>query len=196
MISKGILSLAMLLGALPGSSMAAEPTVANAAMRGEIETLRILLRQGADVNEAQGDGMTALHWAAERGNVQMAQMLLYAGANPGAVTRIGDYTPLHLASQVGNGPVIAALLEAGSDASAVSTAGGATPLHFAAASGDAEAVTVLLDHGADPNAGESSWGQTPLMFAAGNNRLAAVTVLIERGADVALATQSHRSSEP
>ena len=78
-----------------------ESPVADAAMRNEVEVLRNLLSQGADVNAAQGDGMTALHWAAENGNVEMLEMLLSAGANSEAVTRLGRYTPLHLASKMG-----------------------------------------------------------------------------------------------
>ncbi|KPJ82961.1 MAG: hypothetical protein AMS19_06065, partial [Gemmatimonas sp. SG8_23] len=61
-------------------------------MRGDVETVRSLLRAGEDVNAAQGDGMTALHWAAESGTVELAEMLLYAGAHLEAVTRLGDYT--------------------------------------------------------------------------------------------------------
>jgi len=53
-------------------------------MRGEVETVRELLRQGLDVNAAQGDGMTALHWAADRGDAALADMLIYAGADGAA----------------------------------------------------------------------------------------------------------------
>src|SRR5439155_5303979 len=45
---------------------------------------------------AQGDGMTPLHLAAERGDHELAVSLLKAGADPAAVTRIGRYTPLHV----------------------------------------------------------------------------------------------------
>ena len=69
--------------------------------RGDKAAVRQLLKDGADVNGAQGDGMSALHWAAERGDAELADMLLFAGANIGAVTRIGQYTPLHLAAQGG-----------------------------------------------------------------------------------------------
>ena len=162
--------------------------VAGAAMRGEIETVRSLLQEGADVNAAQGDGMTALHWAAEQDNVGMVEMLIYAGANREAVTRLGGYTPLHLASKAGSGAVIETLLEAGSDPSAATTTGGATPLHFAAASGSARGISALLDHGGEVNAGEFASGQTPLMFAAANNRLNAVKVLLQRGADAGIAS--------
>ena len=175
---------------IPSLLVAASPNspVADAAMRGETEAVRSLLRQGADVNAAQGDGMTALHWAARSGNLEMAEILLYAGANVEAATRIGDYTPLHLASQSGSASVVDALLKAGSDANAPTTVGGATPLHFAAASGSAEAVAALLEHGADANAKESARGQTPLMFAAAYNRVDAINVLVQRGADVATTT--------
>ena len=102
------LYLTTLVGAAPSSS-----PVADAAMRGDREAVRALLKQGADVGAAHGDGMTALHWAAERGDAEMAEMLLYAGANVAAVTRIGQYTPLHLASQAGSVPGRAGAVEGG-----------------------------------------------------------------------------------
>ena len=68
-----------------------------------------LLKQGADVNAAQGDGMTALHWAARRGDVELTQMLVYAGANVKATTRLGGYTPLYARGRSGHAAVIAAL---------------------------------------------------------------------------------------
>ena len=169
--------------------------VADAAMRGDVEAVRSLLKGGADVSAAQGDGMTALHWAAERGSVAMAEMLIYAGGNLHAVTRLGDYTPLHLASKAGRGSVVVTLLEAGSDVHATTSTGGATPLHFAAASGSAEAVTALLDHRADVDAKETEWGQTPLMFAAAFNRVAAIKVLMLQNADVTLTASVVNISE-
>ena len=85
----------------PCCGAAAEAPVAEAAMAGDKEAVRALLKQGVDVNAAQGDGMTALHWAARQGDVELAQMLLYAGANVKAMTRLGGYTPLIMASQIG-----------------------------------------------------------------------------------------------
>ena len=160
--------------------------VADAAMEGDSETVRSLLKEGTDVNAAQGDGMTALHWAAEHGDAEMAEMLIYAGANLEAATRLGDYSPLHLAAKAGHAMVAGTLLDAGSDPNATTTTGGATPLHFAAASGSRNTVSLLLDHGADENARETEWGQTPLMFAAASNRVEAVEALLERGADAAI----------
>ena len=164
-----------------------ESPVADAAMRGDRGAVRSLLAGGADVNAAQGDGMTALHWAAERGDVDMADMLLQAGATVEATTRIGQYTPLHLAARAGGAAMVERLVAAGAAVGAA-TSNGATTLHLAAASGDAGAVEALLRHGADPNARESEWGQTPLIFAAAWNRAHAIRVLLEHGADPGIAT--------
>lgn len=172
-----------LLAATPG-----DPPLADAAMRGDLDAVKRLLREGADVNAPHGDGMTALHWAAEQGNLEMVKTLLYAGANVDALTRIGNYTPLLLAAQAGQASVMKPLLDAGSDVNAATTTGGSLPIHFAAASGNTDAISVLLDAGADVNAREPLREQTPLVFAASYNRLEAVNLLIERGADVNLQT--------
>ena len=151
--------------------------------RGDKAAVKQLLKDGADVNGAQGDGMSALHWAAERGDVELADMLIFAGANIGAVTRIGQYTPLHLAAQAGNTAVAKALLKAGADVNARTTNSGVTAVHLAASSGSAELINVLADAKADLNATENEAGQTPLIFAAGRNRAAAIKALIARGAN-------------
>jgi ankyrin repeat protein len=167
---------------------ATESPVADAAMRGDKAAVRTLLTQGADANAAQGDGMTALHWAARRGDVETARMLLHAGANVGATTRLGGYTPLLLASQTGDAATIAALIDAGADAKST-TATGATALMLASAAGRADAVKMLIERGADVNAKEPVRQETALMFAAASNRLDVVKLLIERGASVKDATK-------
>ena len=184
----GALVAALVLTLLVSAATPPESPVADAAMRGDHGSVRALLQQGADVNAAQGDGMTALHWAADRGDLEMARMLVYAGAGLEAVTRMAEYTPLHLASRAGHGAVVRALLEAGSDPAAPTGSGGATPLHLAAAAGDAEAVAALIEHGADVDAREQRAEQTPLIFAAAQNRVEAIRALIAGGADPSLAT--------
>ncbi len=166
--------------------------VADAARRGQVETVRTLLKQGADVSAAQGDGMTALHWAAERGDLAIAEMLIYGGANVEAVTRLGHYTPLHLAAKSGSAPVVSALLKAGANVNAKSTNSGVSALHLAAGAGSIEAVTALLDKGADVNVREGEWQQTPLIFAASQNRVDVINLLIKRGADVKAVEQGGR----
>jgi hypothetical protein len=178
-----IVAMTALLSAAPSPS-----PVADAAMRGNRDAVRTLLQQGADVNAPQGDGMSALHWAADRGDADLTEMLVTAGANTGAVTRIGQYTPLHLASRAGSLPAVSALVAAGAAVDARTSTSGVTPLHLAASSGNAAVDTALLDAKADVNARESEWGQTSLIFAAALNRADAVKVLMARGADAGLTT--------
>ena len=170
------------------AATAIDAPVAEAAARGDLESVRTLLRDGADVNAAQGDGMTALHWAALRGDSEMVSVLVYAGANVASTTRLGAYTPLHLASRDGRAEAVTLLLEAGSDANAATTTG-ATPLHLAAAGGDVPTLTGLLEAGAGVDAQEQANGQTPLHFAAAAGRLEAVQALIAHGADVSVASR-------
>jgi ankyrin repeat protein len=182
-----VLGASLALGA--ARSPADESPVADAVMRGDSSRVRQLIKQGLDVNAAQPDGMTALHWAAQRGDAGGAQMLMYAGARVDAVTRNGNYTPLHLAARNGRAAAVKALLAAGADVNAVTTTGAVTALHFAASNGDPATVAALLDKGAPVDTREGSWGQTPLMWAASANRVAALDVLIKRGANLELASK-------
>ena len=177
--------LALALSATLAASVgAAGPSdIANAAQSKNAEAVKKLLKDGADVNAAQGDGMTALHWAALNGDAELASMLLYAGANVGAKTRIGGYTPLHLAAQVGHASVIAPLVAAGAPVAA-STSTGATALMQAAHSGSVDSVRILLENGSDPNVKETANGQTALMFASAADRVDVVKLLLSRGADL------------
>ena len=104
-----------------------------------------------------------------KGDTELAQMLIYAGANVRATTRLGAYTPLYLAAKGGHSGVVAALLAAGADAKAT-TSNGTTPLMIAAAAGDTRTITSLVENGADINAKDGAKGETPLMFAAAFNR--------------------------
>ena len=157
-------------------------SVADAARARDAAAVKELLKTGADVNAAQGDGMTALHWAAANGDAALTQMLLSAGGNIRATTRLGGITPLLMASQAGHAQVVATLLAAGADANSA-TATGATALMLAARSGSTETVTRLVETGADINAKEKGFGQTALMVAAGLDRADVVKVLMSRGAD-------------
>ena len=183
MIMKRLLTGVALAALLSIGVTAAESPVADAAARGDRETVKSLLKQAADVNAAQGDGMTALHWAAMNGDLELAQMLIVAGANVRATTRLGTYTPLFLASQQGHGSVIQAIIKAGGDVKA-GTPNGTTPLMVAAASGEVEAVRVLIENRADVNAKDGVRAQTPLMYAAASNRPSVIELLAAKGADL------------
>ena len=180
------------IGALFLSALmhAAPPTgsVADAAMQGNRDAVRALLKDGADVNTALGDGMTALHYAASKHDVEMAKILLYAGANVKATTRIGGYTPLLIASRDGDAPMIETLLASGADANSATT-NGTTALMLASAAGHVDAVKALLAKNANINAKESVKGETPIAFAAAFGRADVIRELAARGADVNLRTR-------
>ena len=143
-----------------GMLCAAEDTrLSEAAMQGDRDQVRALLQQKVDVDAPQGDGTTALHWAAFKSDVEMVKMLIAAGANARAITREEGLTPLFMACTNGNAQIVDLLLRAGADPNAAN-ANGTTALMTAAASGSVDAVKVLLDHGADINAKESVHGHT------------------------------------
>ncbi len=183
------LGVGVAIAALCVSLLDAAPStpVADAAERGDKEGVRALVKQAVDVNAAQGDGMTALHWAAMHGDADLAALLLYAGANVRATTRLGGYTALHLASQQGAAAVIKTLAANGANVNATTTTG-ATPLMLAASSGSVEAATALVELSADPNARDAANGQTALMFAAALDRADVTRVLVQHGADASLSS--------
>ena len=186
----GALSLTLVLLGVP-----ADTRVADAAMIGDVDTVHALIRQAVDVNSAQGDGMTALHWAAYNGDAELAQTLLYAGANARATTRLGAYTPLYMASKSGHADIVGVLLEAGADPDTAAM-GGITPLMMAASSGDAVSVRLLAQAGADVNATETERGQTALAFAAAFDRPEAIRALADAGADINKASKQIEPPPP
>jgi ankyrin repeat protein len=183
-ILAGAVALPALLRAAPDAAL-----VADAAMHGDRDAVRTLLKQAADVNAAQGDGMTALHWAAMKNDPELAQTLLFAGANIKAATRIGAYTPLVLAAREGNATVMDVLLKAGADVN-TKTANGTTALMLAAQSGSVDAVKSLLAAGAEINATEPVRGFNAVMFAAASDRAAVIDLLASRGGDIKATTKT------
>ena len=165
------------LGASPRDSR-----LADAAQRSDVNAIRSLLNQHADVNGVQADGSTALHWAVLHDDLKLTDQLLAAGANVKAATRY-NFTPLSLACTNGDAAIVERLIKAGADPNATS-ANGETALMTASLTGKTDAIKVLLSHGANVNVKEPFKGQTALMFAASEGNTAAAAMLVEFGAQV------------
>lgn len=177
-----IAGFVLLTVGVAGASRAADnPTLADAAEQRNAALVRSLLGARADVNAAQVDGTTALHWAVYHDDAEMAGLLVRSGAMVNATNAYG-VPPLALASLNGNAAIVRTLLDAGADANA-SQPGGETALMIAARAGSVESVKALLARGANPKARERR-DQDALMWAAAEGHAAVVEALIEGGADV------------
>ena len=178
LFSIAVVCLVALLTRLPAW---AESPLADAIERQDLATFESLLQSGADVNAAQVDGMTALHWAAHHNDLQAAKGLLEAGAKPDVKNRY-DVTPLYSACQNGNGTLVELLLAAGADSNATFSEG-ETALMIAARTGKPAAVQALLENGAKVNA-TGPRKQTALMWAAAEGNVESVQLLIDAGAEL------------
>ncbi len=182
----GLVVLVVCLGVAWTSSPARANTdglaLVAAAKAADVEAVQRLLEQGADVDERQPDGATALHWAAFRDDQRIAAMLIGAGAGVNAANELGA-TPLWIAAENGSAPMVERLLAAGADAN-VTLPEGETPLMTASRSGSAGGVRALIDAGADVNAAERSRGQTALMWAVAQGHDDVAGILVRHGADI------------
>jgi ankyrin repeat protein len=163
-----------------GIALAGE-NIVDAIMRQDNARLQ-LLKKAQDVNAAQPDGSTALHWAAYHSDVAATKALLAKGAKASALTDTG-VTPLELACEAGNAQIVRMLLKAGADANQT-LRNGETPLMMAARTGRVPVLEVLLANGAKIDEREKLRGTTALMWAAANSNPEAVRFLVKKGADV------------
>jgi ankyrin repeat protein len=175
----GLMSAAVALF-FGGAAWGQDSPLADAAERQECAALVRLLEAKADVNQAQVDGTTALHWAAYHDDHEAARLLVRAGADVSAANRYG-VTPLVLACESGSATIVELLLESGADPNA-KLPGGQTALMTAARTGRLDAVKALLACGADVNAKERRQ-QTALMWAAAEGHADVVQALLDAGAD-------------
>ena len=168
------------VGLAPAAATAVRAPLADAAEKRDRTGVSALLKTD-DVNAAQADGTTALHWATYYDDAEMVALLVKAGANVKALNRYG-MPPLAEACMNRNAAVVKLLLEAGADAN-TTMKGGETVLMLAARSGNLGVVNALLARGVNLNARERL-GQTALMWAAAEGHTAVVLAFIESGADL------------
>jgi ankyrin repeat protein len=164
------------------SAAAASLPLVDAVKDGNRAAVQSLLVQKTNVNAAEADGTTALHWAVQADDGELVRLLVRAGANVRAANRYG-VTPLQLAAVNGSVATAQSLLDAGADPNAVLPEG-ETILMTAARTGQPALIRLLIDRGADFHAREKWYGETALIWAVAENHVDAVRVLVERGADV------------
>jgi ankyrin repeat protein len=165
----------------PTKAAEASPAIVVAARSGDMAALKAAMAGGGGT-EAQErmSQRTALHFAAEGGNMEVIKVLLDAKANPNAQDRTGK-TPVTVAAERGKVDALKALLAAGGDANARDQVQG-SPLLWASGLGGPATVGIRLGAGANPNIQDVN-GMTPLMWAAGVGKPETVTMLLDKGAD-------------
>ena len=173
-------AVGLLVALLPSAAQGADAPLVDAAERGDSAAVRALLKQGADINTARADGLTALHAAVYAERAEVVDALLRAGAKAAAENRYG-VTPLYLAAVHGNPYMIRRLLDAGADPNSVD-AGGETALMTAARTGNPAALRLLIERGARVDTREPEFQQDALMIAVREDHTAAVEVLLAAGA--------------
>ena len=170
----------MLAIVLAAALLAGVPLI-DAVKTADREALRALLEQKADVNAAEGDGTTALHWASYRDDGEIADLLIRAGARVNAANDLGA-TPLWTACLNGSAGMVRRLLQAGANPN-LALLLGETPVMVASRAGNPDVVQQLLAKGANVNA-RAARGQTALMWAVAQKHPDVVKVLLAHGADV------------
>ena len=111
-----------LLAVVSLGATAAEVPLVEAVKKADATAVRAQLKRRADVNAAEPDGSTALHWAARKNDLDTAALLIRSGANVKAANRFG-VTPLALASTTGSAAMVELLLKAGADPNSTSAEG-------------------------------------------------------------------------
>jgi len=168
--------------AAAGTAVAADASLAGLIQAGNRDAALKEIAAGADVNAAQGDGTTPLHWAVHKIDADLARALLERGAKPDVINSYGS-SPLAEAAKVGNARLVGMLLDAGSNVE-VPNQEGQTALMLAARAGSLEVAELLVRHGANVNAREQWRGQTALMWAVAARSAEMTRFLIAHKADV------------
>jgi len=157
-----------------------------AVYNSHLATVAVLLAAGCDPNVQADNGYAAIHYAAQKGNIEMMKTILDTSgcdvALRASTHEHQDITALHLAVQSGSVDVVLALVAAGAPVDAGKSMGGGvsgvTALHQAVYQDREEIVAALLEHGADPARSMDGW-YTPLHVAAEKGFTAIARCLLE-----------------
>ncbi|MBU2490440.1 MAG: ankyrin repeat domain-containing protein [Proteobacteria bacterium] len=154
-----------------------------AAAAGDDDTVRDLLKQGAQPTILDDKGDTPLHLAVANGHEKTARLLMEAGADANAVSEEFGETPLFLAASLGLSKTVERLIEHGARVDARDRHL-QTPLHMAVYQRHADVVEILLKNGARVNTGGGLHRITPIMVASALGSVDLVKTLLRHGAYV------------
>ncbi len=143
-------------------------TIVSAAAANNMDDVQTFIARRVNVNATDTRGRTALSYAAELGNAQMAKALLDAGASPDQRDKPGD-VPLHWAANNGHAEVIKVLLAGHATVDAPDRQG-ITPLMSAISHKQVAAIKALLAGGADPRKQDFT-GRDAFGWAAGQSTI-------------------------
>ena len=167
-----------------GGQAEADP-IHDAAVDGDMQRVKQLLGEGADVNAPDAAG-TPLQWALFAGQTEVVRLLLESGADPNIGGSSG--IPLQTAIISGNIEIVGLLLDHGAEPNQGDRS---TPLGAAAIKGNLQITELLLAQGADPGFATFD-GITALHEAAKRGHLDIARKLVEQGADVNAITAAGR----
>lgn len=163
-----------------------------AAQAGDAAGVAKAIEAGEKLDASSRGGMTALHWSAMSGNVEIVELLLEKGADLNAGNKIGK-TPVAIAAEAGELEVLEMLIAQGGEVDSIDEIGG-TPLLWACAlSKKTETVGFLIEQDADVNIIDSN-GMTPLIWAAGIGQPGSVQLLVENGADLEIVEKNQKET--
>ena len=163
------------------------PVLVDAAWRGFLGMLDLLIRSGADLQIRTSKGDCALQEAALQGHTDVIKRLVQAGL-PVDIRGQDGHTALSQAARFGQLISVRALIELGANANTKSDVG-YFPLHHVAENDQVEIIDLLLNHGAEIDCVDST-GRTPILIAARKGSEAAFRMLLERGAELNLVNDS------
>jgi len=168
--------------AVPGPPTAPDASSVEALFRsiadGDLDEFSRLVNDGVHHSSRNKLGETPLYFAAEKGETEMAKLLIAKGADPKALTPNGE-TVLHAAAMIESSALMTALIEAGAEVNAANR-DGETPLHWAALTGTFLAVKALADAGADLNVQDPQRGNTPLHAAVSHDDIVLIHYLLSK----------------
>lgn len=180
----------LLESGLPAEAVKEINLLSQAALNRDIQTVRLLLRFGADPNRVDSDTISPLVAATEVSSVEMAELLLKHGADPNLGAGPDGQSPVALCARMGHFTLLHIYLEHGGDPNTMTSDGDTVFMKTIYQTTAAETVIYMLRWGANVNS-KTKQGKTPLFEAISVRRIDLIMLLLDHGANPNLAGPKH-----